>query len=316
MFAFSSIFTTNNYLNQYELDTINMATPLTNASVVGKISSYDSLVKPYGNLLDLFIGNVPGAMGEVSALLCLVGFIYLTLTKTIKWRIPVTYVSTVFLMYLIISRVLNIGIYYPLFNILSGGLMFGSIFMATDPVTSPVTNNGQVIFGLGLGILTVIFRYTGVEGVAISILIMNMLVFLIDKVGSKSRFNLMKVAIYYVIIAIVLLAVGIFIAVNSKSSTDSNFKIISKEKNKNEVTYIVTQKGYGGNIKAEIKIDGTIKSINILSHHETKDRYQLVMDNDYLNKLQESTDIDTISSATITSSALKKMIINVLEDYK
>ena len=178
---FSSILTTSNYFNQYELDTISKPTPLTNASMVTGIGSYDELVKPYGDLSNFFIGTIPGSFVETSALLCLVAYIFLSLTKTIKWRIPLVYIITVFVLTLGIGRLLDQDIYYPIFHILSGGLMFGSIFMATDPVTSCVTPIGQVLQGILLGIITVIFRFTGVEGVAFSILIVNPIVIFLDK---------------------------------------------------------------------------------------------------------------------------------------
>ena len=193
--VFSSILTTDNYFNEYELDTISKPTPLTNASMVSGIGSYDELVKPYGDLSNFLIGTIPGSLAETSALLCIAAYVYLVITKTIKWRIPLIYVLTVFVMTFCIGRLLNQGIYYPLFHILSGGLMFGAVFMATDPVTSCVTPIGQILQGLLLGIITVIFRFVGVEGVAFSILIVNMLVFLLDKIGIVARFNFLKALI-------------------------------------------------------------------------------------------------------------------------
>lgn len=320
LICFSNVFSTNNYLNNYELDTISKATPLTNASFVTGIGSYDELVKPYGSLSNFFIGTIPGAIGEVSALLCLVAFIYLTLTKTIKWKISVTYVATVFIITYIIGRLLGQGVYYPLFHILSGGLMFGAVFMATDPVTSAVTPIGQVLQGLLLGISTVILRFLGVEGVAISILFVNMLVFLLDKIGAKARFNFLKAILYFILICIIILASGVILASGKRSDKkDPNFEIISKEKNNNQIIYVVNQKGYAGNIKGEIILENKkVVSFKILKHHESKDRYELILKEDYLSKLitnQTNLDnIDTISSATITSNALKRMLNNVLLD--
>ena len=92
----STIMSKGGYLNPYEIDTITTSTPLTNASIVEGIGTYETLVKPYGRLLNMFIGNIPGALGETSALLCLLAFVYLTYFKVIKWRIPATYILTVF----------------------------------------------------------------------------------------------------------------------------------------------------------------------------------------------------------------------------
>lgn len=322
MIVFSNMLTTNTYFNSYELDTISKPTPLTNASMASGIGSYDELVKPYGSLLNFFIGTIPGSLAETSALLCLVAFIYLSVTKTIKWRIPLVYITTVFVITFGIGRLLDQGVYYPLFHVLSGGLMFGAIFMATDPVTSCVTPIGQVLQGILLGIITVIFRFIGVEGVAYSILIVNIFVFLLDKIGSQSRFNIMKSLPWFIVAWILIIGVTIGLAASRRGNgnNDPNFEIISKERNDNQTVYTVTQKGYGGKIEAIVKIENDhIISIEITSHHETANRYQLVLDSDYINQLVDNQNaldnLDTVSSATVTSSALKKLVINVLEDY-
>ena len=322
MIIFSSIFTTNNYFNSYELDTISSSTPLTNASMLSDIGNYNKLVKPYGSLLNFFIGTIPGSLAETSSLLCIIALIFLTATKTIKWRIPVTYIATVFLLTFGIGRLLGEGLYYPLFHIFSGGLMFGAVFMATDPVTSAITPVGQVLQGLFLAIITVIFRFTGVEGVATSIIILNIFVFLFDKIGVKSRFNFMKALPWFMLASLLIIVTIISLASTKRviDNKDPNFNIISKQQQNNQTTYVVTQKGYGGKIKASIVFENEkIKSIEIISNNETKDRYQLVIDNNYLDTLIENQDnieeVDTISTATVTTNALKKMIINVMEDY-
>ena len=112
MLFFSSILTTNNYFNAYELDTISKATPLTNASMVTSIGNYEQLVKPYGDLSDFFIGTIPGSFIETSALLCLAAYLFLSFTKTIKWRLPLVYITTVFVLTLGISRLLGEGFYF------------------------------------------------------------------------------------------------------------------------------------------------------------------------------------------------------------
>lgn len=315
--AYSSVFTTNAYLNAYEMDTISSATPLTNAQVVDGIGTYNTLVKPYGTLGNFFLGLIPGSVGEVSSLLCLLALVYLSFTKVIKWRIPVFYMGTVFVMTLIVGRISGQGFYYPLFHLLSGGLMFGAVFMATDPVTSPVTSIGQILYGIFLGILTVVLRFNGVEGVATSILIMNMLVFVLDKVGAKSRFNLYKSLYWFVAVWLLVIVLGVYLARDNK---DTNFNIISKDVTGSETVYIATQKGYGGDIKARVVIENDkVKTYEVLENHETPDRYKLVTNSNYINKLINSNDlenVDTVSSATVTSKALKQLLVNVLEDYK
>jgi electron transport complex protein RnfD len=123
----------------------------------------------YGQVLKtLFIGNHGGCIGESSALCILAGGIYLLVTKTINWRVPVAMTAACF----VSSFALGMD---PLFSILSGGLLFGAVFMATDYVTAPLTPTGKLIFGLGAGLITVLIRKWGnyPEGVSYGILIMN-----------------------------------------------------------------------------------------------------------------------------------------------
>lgn len=312
------------YLNAYEVDTISSSTPLSNASVVEGIGTYETLVEPYGNLLDFFIGTIPGAVGETSALLCLLAFIYLTLTKTIKWKIPVIYVSTVFIMTYIIGGINGTGLWYPIFQILSGGLMFGAVFMATDPVTSPTTSIGQILYGLFLGILTVTFRYLTPypEGVLTSILTMNMLVFILDRIGAKSRFNLKK-SIVPLILSLTLI-IGISFYIGNKfykieNAVDPNFVVESKIEEDSKITYIAKQKGYSSDIKAEVVIEnGEITSYNILEQNESF--YSKIEDSKYISSLvvgqNNLNDVDTVSGATVTSTSLKKLLQNVIKDYQ
>jgi len=321
--AYSTFFSTEYYFNKLEFDTLSTATPLTNAAMVQGIGNYSEIVSPFGDFKNFILGFIPGSLAETSSILCILAFVFLTFTKTIKWRISVSYVSTVFIITYIVSSLLGEGIYYPLFHIFSGGLMFGAVFMATDPVTSAVTPLGQILQGIFLGILTVIFRFNNVEGVATSILIMNMLVFILDKIGVQTRFNLFKSIIWIIGVCMFVILFSILIAYSKRDnlSGDPDFNIINKQTDNYQTIYTVSQKGYGGTIKAEIILENDrITEIEVLSHHETDNKYQLIIEQDYLNELikyQENlSDLDTISSATVTSNALKRIIINTLEDYK
>ena len=131
------------------------------------------------SLQDLFIGNVGGCIGETSALALLIGVGILIWKGIISWRIPVIYIATVAIMAVICGRQAG-----PLYEILTGGLMLGAFFMATDYTTSPMTAKGQVIFAFGCGIIASLIRAFGgyPEGVSYSILIMNLTVPLIDRV--------------------------------------------------------------------------------------------------------------------------------------
>ncbi|MBC7334218.1 MAG: RnfABCDGE type electron transport complex subunit D [Actinobacteria bacterium] len=125
---------------------------------------------------NLFIGNRAGSLGETSVMLILIGAILLLAFKVIDWRIPVFYLGTVALGSFLLGEDV-------IFQLLAGGLMLGAFFMATDYVTSPVTANGRIVFGVGAGLLTVAIRYFGAmpEGVCFSILLMNAFTPLIDR---------------------------------------------------------------------------------------------------------------------------------------
>ncbi len=304
------------------VDVVSSATPLTNFKNLGGIGNYHNLVEPYGNLWNFFFGTIPGTLGETSGLLCILAYFYLCIKKVIKWKIPLIYVGTVFGMTFLIGGYQNLDIWFPIFQVLSGGLLFGAVFMATDPVTSPTTPIGQILYALFLGILTVFFRFgtSYPEGVMFSILIMNLFVFILDQVGSKSRFNFTHAIIPFFLAWTLILGLGVYFGLNvGKEKTDSNFHIISKEKNQNEFSYIVEQKGYAGNIKARIVIQNySVSSFEVLEQNESY--YKRVEKADYIEKLLENQkhleQVDTISGATKTSTALKNMLIHTLEDYE
>lgn len=141
----------------------------------------------YGNML---LGNMGGSLGEVAAFALLIGFAYMLVRKIITWHIPVTIFLTVF----IFSGILNVcdpeQFANPLFHLLSGGLMLGAIFMATDYVTSPMSHKGMIIYGAGIGVLTVLIRQFGAypEGMSFAILIMNAFTPLINRYCKPARF--------------------------------------------------------------------------------------------------------------------------------
>ena len=157
-------------------DAVTMATPLSILKEGGDIAAqgYD--------YLDMFLGFMPGSIGEISALALLIGGAYLLIRKVISWQIPVAYIGTVAVLTFLFPQG-NDAMSWMLYNVLGGGLFLGAFFMATDYVTSPVTKKGQLIFGLGCGLITVFIRYFGSypEGVCYSILIMNCTTWLLDK---------------------------------------------------------------------------------------------------------------------------------------
>lgn len=165
-------------------DAVSSATPLA-AMHQGQL--------PADNVLDMFLGNIGGCIGETSALLLLIGFAYLLIRRVITLRIPLAFMGTVAVLALLFPQG-NDRLTWCAAQLCSGGVMLGAIFMATDYVTSPVTHLGQIVFGIGCGALTILIRYFGgyPEGVSYAILVMNCCVVLLDRIGRPKKFGTPK----------------------------------------------------------------------------------------------------------------------------
>ena len=148
----------------------------------------NDLVSEMPSYVDMLLGQMGGSFGEVSAIAILIGAIFLLIRKVITWEIPVSFLLTAFLFAGIFYLVDPTTYVNPFFHLVTGGMMLGACFMATDMVTSPTSRGGMLVFGAGCGLLTIIIRLFGAypEGVSFSILIMNALVPLINK-GFKPR---------------------------------------------------------------------------------------------------------------------------------
>lgn len=148
---------------------------------------------PEESLLDMFLGNCAGSIGEISSLALILGGAYLVIRKVISPRIPLAYVGTLAVLSFIFFETDN-AFLWSFYNVLSGGLILGALFMATDYTTSPVTKKGQILYGIGCGALTLIFRNFGLfpEGVTYAILLMNMCVWAIERCTAPARFGTKK----------------------------------------------------------------------------------------------------------------------------
>ena len=148
---------------------------------------------PTESIGQMFMGNIGGTIGEVCTLALLIGGIYLIAKGVISARIPVSYLGTVAVLTLVFSKGDN-AFLWMLYSLLGGGVVLGALFMATDYATSPVTPKGQIIYGIGCGVLTVIFRYFGLfpEGVTYAILLMNACAWAIDRYSAPRRFGTKK----------------------------------------------------------------------------------------------------------------------------
>ena len=165
-------------------DIVTGATPLANM--------HQGLM-PDASIWELAWGTVGGCIGETSAVMLLLGLVYLLVRKVIKITIPAAYIGTVAVLTLIFPMG-NPSIQWMACHVFGGGLMLGAIFMATDYVTSPLTKKGQIVYGIGCGALTVLIRYFGGynEGVSYAILIMNTCVVLLDRIGRPTKFGAPK----------------------------------------------------------------------------------------------------------------------------
>ena len=165
-------------------DAVTAATPM---------SAMHQGALPEESILDMFLGNIGGCICETSALLLIIGFIYLLYRKVITARIPLAYIGTVAILAFLFPQG-NDRIAWMAAQVFGGGLMLGAIFMATDYVTSPLTKLGQIVYGIGCGVITILIRYFGgySEGVTYAILCMNACAVLLDKIGRPVKFGAPK----------------------------------------------------------------------------------------------------------------------------
>ena len=176
-------------MSNFVTDTYTAATPL------AELKSTNGIIAPWNNyqLMDMFIGKTPGTIGETSALCLLIGGAILVAMKIISLRIPVAYLgSFAVLMFVFGPNAFDVTL--VLAQLMAGGIMFGAWFMATDYATTPITKNGQILFGICCGVITFLFRTIGgtPEGVSYAIILSNLLVPLIEKITIPRAFGVPK----------------------------------------------------------------------------------------------------------------------------
>lgn len=178
-------------MTNWTVDGQTGATPLGLVKEAIKSGKSISEVADIPSSADLFLGNVGGSMGEVSAIALIIGFAFLLITRIITWHIPVAVVGSMFVFQGLLFVANPDAFVDPLFAILTGGALLGAIFMATDYVTSPMTHKGMIIYGCGIGLLTVVIRNFGAypEGMSFAILIMNLVTPLINRYCKPKRFG-------------------------------------------------------------------------------------------------------------------------------
>jgi len=173
-------------------DAVTGATPLAILKEeLKKGEKVSDILEKLPSFMDLFIGKIGGSLGEVAALAILIGMIYMLATKTITWHIPVSVLGSIFVVAGTLWLINDEKFINPFFHLLTGGILLGAVFMATDYVTSPMTGKGQIIYGIGIGVITIIIRIAGAypEGISFAILIMNGLTPLINMYIKPKRFG-------------------------------------------------------------------------------------------------------------------------------
>ncbi|MFW6278871.1 MAG: RnfABCDGE type electron transport complex subunit D, partial [Bacillota bacterium] len=261
---------------------------------------------------DLFLGNISGSIGETSALALLIGGLYLYINEYITWRIPVSFVVS--------AGVLS---YFfgadPLYAVLSGGLLFGAIFMATDMVTSPVTKDARLVYGIGCGVFTVLIRHFTVypEGITFAILLMNGAAYLFDSLLEgphfgevyKRRRTLKQVG------SVILAAILLFGLAYGASMWRDNILASRKDDSVMEDgVYTGTGEGHNGDMEVEVTVEnGEITEINVVDHQDTADIAEsafTTLEERIIE--QQETDVDTVSGATNSSNGYLEAIQDAL----
>jgi electron transport complex protein RnfD len=174
------------------VDGVSSATPL--AVIKEGITSgtpVSQLMQDMPSASDMLLGTISGSLGEISALMLIIGGLYMLFKKVITWEIPVSILGSVALIAGIFWLADPQSFVNPVYHLITGGLMLGAIFMATDMVTSPMTSKGQIIYGVGIGMITILIRLFGAypEGISFAILIMNAFTPLINNFVKPKRFG-------------------------------------------------------------------------------------------------------------------------------
>ncbi len=322
------------------IDTTSGATPLTLLSGTNFMGELDM------SLGSLFTGMYGGTLGETFTILILLLCVVLVWRKVIDYRIPLAYLGTVLVSAFVQGAVCGLD---PITNMLThlalGGVVFGAVFMATDPVTSPTSPLGKVIYGICLGFITMLIRYKAnyPEGVLFSILIMNMFTPMIDNF-TLGRTNQKMVKQWLVLAVTFIISIGTVGAISTTleepvkepekpAVPEKNYEVISKNGN----VYVVASRGFGGNVELEVTFDGdTIASVKALNYAGETEGYgkdliekgevpadatkadaaKKFNDSIFANPITKADldGIDTATGATMTSNGIVNALKGAIEE--
>ncbi len=299
-------------------DFVTGATPTSTIASNGWLvanNSINVILDQFGGLGNLFIGNYPGAMGETSALIILLVGAFLAWRKVIDWRVPVTYLATLFIITLLIGTLHGVGFWYPLYHLLTGGAMFGAVFMMTDPVTNPTSAPGRILFAIGCAVLTVIIRIKAnlPEGVLYSILLMNMMTPMIEKLTDGNQIKMMKKN---------LVSIGIFFVAGVAIACACSLGMEAQEISGPSVqaqgnVYTIEAKGYQGTNVFEVEVEnGAVVRVECVTFEDTLGIGDNATSEDYLNSFVGKTlndEFDIVSGASYTSNSVIEAVQSALE---
>ncbi len=328
-------------------DVFSGATPMAAMNSNGWIlssSAMSGLIKGFGGFGGMLVGTYPSVIGGSCALLILLCGAFLLWRKDIDWHLSVTYLITVFCLSLIVGLIKGAGFNYAVFNVMSGGVLFGTVFMMTDPVTTPITIPGRMVFAVGCAALTLILRWKSnlPDGVLFSILLMNMVTPAIDKLVDGNQIKnagLIRKKVIYTSIVVLLAALGVGmtlegvtpakadntpsgetapasepagLAVEDFSENNTYCRVWS---NTDPAAYVYkcSAKGFEGTNKATITVnadEGTITSITVDEFGDTVSVGDAAVADAELARYAGAdlnSEIDATSGATFTSKSLRAM---------
>lgn len=329
------------FMGSVSVDVISSATPTSSMAALGWVTTtegFNAFVSQFSGLSNMFVGVYPGAVGETSSLLIMLVGIFLAVRRVIDWRVPVIFITTLFAGASAIAIMHDMGVWYPVFHVLTGGAMFGAVFMMTDPVTNPTTVTGRIIFAMGCAFITLLIRVKGnlPEGVLFSILIMNMLTPMIDRMLEGQQFRrVMKNALSIVVVFVLGLAtvVGVSTALEPVGDGYEPGPKVSLEEDfsKNDTyiyetdgdTYLVKSVGFQGDNKYAVTItDGSITKVSFEEYNDTPGYGDKADNQTYLSIFNNldladlSGEVDTVSGATVTSKSLIAAVLEAVRASK
>ncbi len=314
------------------------------------LAAFESKAFAHMGLKELALGDHYGSIGETFALLIIILGIFLAIRKVIDYRIPLVYVGTLFISAFIIGSINGLGIWYPIAFVMSGGVLFGAVFMLTDPVTCPTQVTGRVVFAFGAAIITLLIRFKAnlPEGVVFSILIMNMLTPMIEDFFDGQQTRMKKKYLTTVVSMLVIVGLSITwiattvkaqepvldlgtpVLIDEEKSQKYEAEIIDTKADGGNTVYTVAVEGYGlrdaeypnpnyqENI-FEVTVDGSNKIVSaaMTQFGDTEGFGDKINDDLYFEKfigkdlLSASEEFDVVSGATITSYSFIKALYTI-----